>query len=189
MDETSPKVLLGAAGEHFVMYQLLRRGFTAALAPTGVPRTDILVTNSVGNRLCAIRVKTRRGPAAGGWPMSITNQSYYADLLFYVCVDVVENQPVCFVIPSVVVSETLSLSHNHWLTTTGPGGRTHKDNPVRALLPDYDRIGQEAINRSSGWLDPYRDAWHLIEHAAEKPAITPSRPRRPGVRPRVTPVR
>lgn len=46
--------LLGAAGEHYVMSQLLRRGFIAALAPVGVPSADIVVTDDIGDRVCAI---------------------------------------------------------------------------------------------------------------------------------------
>ena len=41
----SQSTLLGAAGEHYVMAQLLRRGVIAALAPTGVPNADIVVTD------------------------------------------------------------------------------------------------------------------------------------------------
>ena len=51
--------LTGAAGEYYVMSQLLRRSFIAALAPTGVPNCDIVVTDEIGDRLCAIQVKTR----------------------------------------------------------------------------------------------------------------------------------
>src|SRR3546814_2330139 len=56
----SPSSLLGAAGEHYVMPQLLRRGFIAALAPVGVPIADIVITNDAGERACALQVKTRR---------------------------------------------------------------------------------------------------------------------------------
>src|SRR3546814_17866078 len=60
--------LTGAAGEHFVMSELLRRGMIAALAPAGVPNCDIVVTDDIGERLCAVQVKTRRGQgAARGW--------------------------------------------------------------------------------------------------------------------------
>jgi hypothetical protein len=52
--------LLGAAGAHHVMAELLRRGYVAALAPEGVPTVDILVTDVEGARLCSIQVKARR---------------------------------------------------------------------------------------------------------------------------------
>ena len=43
----SATTLTGAAGEHFVMSELLRRGFIAALAPAGVPNCDIVVTDDI----------------------------------------------------------------------------------------------------------------------------------------------
>jgi hypothetical protein len=42
---SNDSTLLGAAGEYYVMAELLRRGFIAALAPQGVPNSDIVVTN------------------------------------------------------------------------------------------------------------------------------------------------
>src|SRR5258708_5112034 len=52
--------ILGAAGEHYIMCQLLRRGRIAALAPAGVPNTDLVVTDKIGDKLCAVQVKVRR---------------------------------------------------------------------------------------------------------------------------------
>jgi len=56
----SQATLLGAAGEHYVLSQLLRRGYIAAIAPQGVPNAHILVTDLEGQRLYAIQLKTRR---------------------------------------------------------------------------------------------------------------------------------
>lgn len=36
--------LTGVGGEHYVLFELLRKGYIAALAPTGVPDADIVVT-------------------------------------------------------------------------------------------------------------------------------------------------
>ena len=64
----SETTLLGAAGEHHVMAELLRRGYIAALAPQGVRNADIVVTDVEGSRLCSIQVKTRRNIGSdGGW--------------------------------------------------------------------------------------------------------------------------
>lgn len=59
--------LLGAADEHYVMSELLRRGYIAALAPHGAPNADIVVTNRDETRLCSIQIKTRRFGSNGGW--------------------------------------------------------------------------------------------------------------------------
>ena len=67
----SQSTLLGAAGEHHVMTELLRRRYIAALAPHGMPNADIVVTDIEGSRLCAIQVKTRRAIGSdGGWHMA-----------------------------------------------------------------------------------------------------------------------
>ena len=52
--------LLGAADEHHVMSELLRRGYIAALAPQGVPNADIVVCNVEGTQLVSIQVTIAR---------------------------------------------------------------------------------------------------------------------------------
>lgn len=52
--EVSNSTILGAAAEHYVMCQLLRRNMIAALAPAGVPDTDIIVSNRVGSTLARL---------------------------------------------------------------------------------------------------------------------------------------
>jgi hypothetical protein len=83
----SENTLLGAAGEHYVMCELLRRGYIAALAPHGVPNADIVVTDIEGTRLCSIHVKTRRYGSSGGWIMSAKHERIRGERLFYCFVD------------------------------------------------------------------------------------------------------
>lgn len=72
----SQSTLLGVAGEHYVMTELLRRGYIAALAPQGVPNVDIIVTDRDGGRLCPIQVKTRRDIGSdGGWASARVHSS------------------------------------------------------------------------------------------------------------------
>ena len=79
----SNTALLGAAGEHFIVCQLLRRGYIAALAPQGVPNTDIVVTDIEGHRLCTIQVKSRRDIGSdGGWHMRPKHEGLVSDRLF-----------------------------------------------------------------------------------------------------------
>ena len=52
--------LTGVAGEHYVLFELLRKGYIAALAPTGVPDADIVVTI----HLCRRRNSTVGVPGA-----------------------------------------------------------------------------------------------------------------------------
>lgn len=164
---TSQSSLLGAAGEYFVMSEMLRRGFIAALAPAGVPHADIVVTNVEGSRLCSLQVKTRRDIGSdGGWHMKAKHEDMRADALFYCFVDfgkTPEVTPVVYVVPSAVVAEVLAASHSKWLATPGKNGQPHKDSVMRRMLPDYSKIFGASNNPyPKGWLDQYRSAWHKL---------------------------
>ena len=50
--------IIGAAGEHYVAFQLLARGYTAALTPKNSNGVDILACNRDGSGQVAIQVKT-----------------------------------------------------------------------------------------------------------------------------------
>lgn len=159
--------LLGAAGEHFIVCELLRRGYIAALAPQGVPNTDIVVTNITGHSLCTIQVKSRRDKGSdGGWHMGAKHERIIGDRLFYCFVDfgkAPDAHPTVFVMPSKVVAEVLSSSHRAWLSVPGAKGQQRKDSNMRRLLPDYTPSYRPNPNPyPRGWLDHYRDAWHLL---------------------------
>lgn len=165
--------IVGAAGEHHVLSQLLRRGWIAALAPDGAPNMDILVTDENNQRLCAIQVKTRRDIGHDkGWHMKPKHEEMIVCDLYYVFVDVGKgpsDQTTCYVLPSRVVADCIRLCHKVWLDTPGRGGRPHKDSNVRRLRPDYSSIkpiskdGKEIVDQyRSGWLDRYRENWSIL---------------------------
>ena len=160
----SATTLTGAAGEHFVMSQLLRRGFIAALAPVGVPNCDIVVTDDIGDRLCAVQVKARNNVGTdGGWHMGKKHEALTAPSLFYCFVDFgdgVEMSPFTYVVPAAIVATTLAECHQAWLNQPGKKGQQRKDGDMRRLLPAYDHL---ELNRyKQGWLEQYREAWDLL---------------------------
>lgn len=160
--------VLGAAGEHYVMSVLLRHGFIAALAPVGVPNSDIIVSDDIGDRLCAIQVKTRVEKGAdGGWHMSRKHESISSPGLFYAFLDfgkTLTAPPVCYIVPSAVVADVLRRSHATWLASPGKRGRERKDSDMRRFMPDYTRVGLE-IGAGPGWLEPYLEAWGTLTKA------------------------
>jgi hypothetical protein len=163
----SATTLLGAAGEYHVMAELLRRGYIAALAPQGVPNADIVATDLEGARLCSIQVKTRRDIGAdGGWHMKSKHEDVRAERLFYCFVDFGKSpadRPLVHVLPSARVADALKSSHRKWLEKPGKRGQRHQDGPMRRFLPDYEGIfGSKDNPYPIGWLDVYRDAWHLL---------------------------
>jgi len=163
----SQTTLLGAAGEHYVMAQLLRRNYIAALAPAGVPNADIVVTDLDGQRLSAVQVKSKRAIGSdGGWHMSAKHEKIISDHLFYCFVNFGKQEtdvPQSFIIPSTVVAETLRRSHVQWLANPGQKGQPHKEHDMRRLMPDYARVFTSGENPyPEGWMDKYRDAWELL---------------------------
>ena len=59
---------------------------------------------------------------------------------FYAFVDLkvsAGQMPVTYIIPSQVVADVLKRSDETWLKTLGGGGRAHRTNPVRQVLPVY----------------------------------------------------
>lgn len=161
--------VLGAAGEHYVMCQLLRRGLIAALAPVGVPNCDIVVTDDVGDRLCAVQVKTRLEKGSdGGWHMGRKHEPIQSPTLFYAFLDFGKNlmsPPACFVVPSDVVADVIRRSHETWLAAPGRKGQQRADSDLRRFLPDYDKLGI-LIGHGAGWLERYREDWDVLKRRA-----------------------
>jgi hypothetical protein len=160
----SQSTLLGAAGEHYVLCQLLRRGYIAALAPIGVPNADILITDTEGQRLTAVQVKTRRNIGADkGWHMKPKHERLISDSLFYCFVnfgDDFGDRTQTHVVPSAVVAAAIRDSHQHWLKTPGVKGRAHKDSQVRRFLPDYTKVfGDGHSLYGPNWTEKYLEAW------------------------------
>jgi hypothetical protein len=171
----SNSTLLGAAGEHHVLSELLRRGYIAALAPLGVPNADIVVTDMEGTRLSAVQVKSRRDIGSDkGWHMKAKHEQLIGDSLFYCFVDFgrdLDDLTVTYVIPSKVVATVLKESHQCWLKTPGKQGQAHKDTVMRRFLPDYTRVfGAGHPSYGPGWITSYKGAWHLLGEPA-KPAV------------------
>ena len=54
----------GDVGEHWVLYRLIRAGYTAVLAPTNAKAVDILAADRDGKPF-SIQVKTKRGTSKG----------------------------------------------------------------------------------------------------------------------------
>lgn len=162
--------ILGAAAEHYVMSQLLRRGMIAALAPAGVPDADIIVSTRFGDALAAVQVKARRDVGSGGdrgWHLKAKHEQMARSLLFYAFVDfgrTLIEAPRCWVLPSAEVAEAIRENHATWLGTPGRRGKAHQPTEMRRLMPDFTHRGSV---RRLGWMDPYFEGWQLIAAAAD----------------------
>ena len=156
----------GNAGEYFVAGQLLRLGWHAALTARGSRAYDVLAQRD--DLAVALRVKTKTAAArAFQWSCKKTGE-IFLDLRsrgdFTVLVDLpkaIVVGPTFYVVPTTVINDWLTESHRQWLATPGAKGQAHVDNPRRAILVDSaPGIGH------GGPLQPYRDAWHLLEEGS-----------------------
>ncbi len=151
-------VLIGAAGETYILYQLLRRDLLAAPAPTGAPIADLVVFDPKMSMGSMVQVKTTT--RAGNWVLGDKNElpEFVHPRLFYAFVDLVPTSPEVYIVPSTVVADFLAASHRAFLARGG------KDNPVRSLRR---RHGSEVPGYPDGWLERYRDRWDYLQAEPE----------------------
>ena len=171
--------LVAAAGEYYVLSHLCLKGYIAALAPKGVPNTDIIVTDPEGSRRFDVQVKARLGKGHDkGWHMSKKHQRVFNNL-FYCFVDF-EAQftflPATYIVPSRVVAEALAQMHQVWLSVPGKKNQERKDSDFRRFMPDYSVVVEDLCGSyGAGWLKPYSEAWDsfpsdLQRHDPEAPS-------------------
>jgi hypothetical protein len=164
---SSRSTLVGAAGQHYVLSQLLRHGWIAALAPEGVPNVDIIATDTKGRSQFAIQVKTRSSRGKdGGWHMSAKHEKLKSESLFYCFVDFEVRPTITYVIPAKVVAKTIALSHRIWLSGKNRKGKQRRDTPMRWLLLSYEHAltlsPKQAAAIGDGWIKKYRENWKLL---------------------------
>ena len=161
--EVAPKIptsLIGAAGEHFVMFQLYRRGLMVGQPPQGVADVDLLVLDERAQVMKNIQVKTRSKGSDGGWHMKTKHERLVSDRLWYVFVDMENDSPTCYVVPSAVVAKVVKDSHSTWLALPGKKGQKHQDSDMRRVRPRYPF---ELPGFPDNWLDQYRERWDLLK--------------------------
>jgi hypothetical protein len=159
-DRTSfEKSLVGPAGEHYVMYQVHRRGRMAALAPRNFPHADIMIVSPDGAKSALVQVKTRTRGRDGGWHMSEKHERIDFPDLFYCFVDFQPNDPVAYVIPSTRVAQVIRDAHRVWLALSAKDGTPHEDNKMRRVLPCF---AFAVATAPDGWMDEWRDRWDLL---------------------------
>lgn len=130
--------LIGNAGEHYVMAELLKRGVIAALAPRNAPAFDILATR--GEKAVRIRVKTK-SEEYDYWQWNVKKDGAIFRHLstqsdFIVLVNLTnETKDLSFYIARTTdVDGWLKADFDRWLNTPGKKGQKRAaTNPKRHL--------------------------------------------------------
>lgn len=146
--------LIGNAGEHYVMAELLKRGKLAALAPGNAPAFDILATNS--DKTVRIRVKTK-SEEYDIWQWSTSkDKPIFRDIHdvddFTVLVNLaldIKNVRY-YILPTNILNGWLWRDFNEWLNTPGAKGQQRSaDNPKKNL--NEKKSGIELKDYENNW--------------------------------------
>jgi hypothetical protein len=92
--------------------------------------------------------------------------------LFYCFVDFAMGKvtgPFTYVVPAAIVAKALAECHHAWLNQPGKKGQQRKDGEMRRFLPSYGHL--KTGRYEAGWLDEYREAWHLLNREAIKNTV------------------
>jgi hypothetical protein len=146
--------LIGNAGEYYVMAELLKRDWIAALAPRNAPDFDILVTN--GEKTVKVRVKTK-SEKYDVWQWQIKKDGTIfrniTDLEdFTILVNLTANHKDMdyFIMPTHTLNRMLEYDFNDWVSTPGKGGHQRSSNNPKRHLP-YLRYQQQLTLYKNNW--------------------------------------
>jgi len=120
------------AGKHHVLRRLLRLGLPASLAPRG-EAAHVLVLSPDKDVIAQLLVSARTDRAKGGWVMNVKHEYLSQARRFYALVDFEPHEPVTYIVPSEVVSDSLK----------------------RATFVGSRRIQPIKTTRSANWLTGY----------------------------------
>ncbi len=155
--------LIGNAGEYYVMAELLKRGWIAALAARNAPDFDILATKD--GRVVKIRVKTKT-EQFDPWQWVVKQDGVIFRNLtdngdFLVLVNLTENHQKMdyFILPTSMIDHILKKDYQLWLDTPGVKGQPH--NPAnKKRTMSYKKYQQ--------FLDEYRNHWDLLKTTGDR---------------------
>jgi hypothetical protein len=163
----------GVVGEHWVLYRLVRAGYTAVLAPTNSTAVDILAADRQGVPF-SIQVKTKRG-ASKRWRLNEPAERMDDPRLFYCLVDLGRDgnldPPEVYVVPSSLIARHVRFGHAEWLKRPKADGQPHKDSDVRQIADPVPRTTGEAVRAEfpDGWLERYRENWEILDSVHPAP--------------------
>ena len=166
MNRSVPAAFAGNAGEFFVLAELTRRGWTAALTARNNRAYDILAKR--GDEFAAIRVKTKTSSFTLFQWNAKPNGDIFLEITerhdFCVLVDIPEDEcanPSYYVVPTPVIDKWLRDDFTAWVTTPGAKGQQRAADNTRRIF----YVDDEAGKPSHGYrrkLAPYRGAWKLL---------------------------
>jgi hypothetical protein len=163
---TTNKNARGSSAQFFVAGELCRRDLVAVVTMGNTPNTDILCSNTEGNKFVHIQVKTYV-PGNKTVTVGLKAEKDFGPNFIWVLAGIPgANSPKDFeyyIIPSKEVAKHVTQAHKMWLMDMGRNGRVRKDSNVRTI-----NIPPSASY--SGWrIDDYKNRWDIIESLLSNP--------------------
>jgi len=166
VDRAIPSAFAGHAGEFFVLAELTRRGWTAALTARNSRAYDILAKRE--DEFAAIRVKTKTsGFTVFQWNAKPNGEVFLEmteDRDFCVLVDVPEepnHSPTYYVVPTPTIDRWLKDDFQSWVSTPGMKGQARDAANKRRLF----YVDDDTTRLAHGYqqkLAPYEGAWERL---------------------------
>lgn len=136
-------IQVGVAGEYLVAGELSLRGYLAGVTLRNTKETDIIASTNDGTRAVNIQVKSNQN-GKDEWMLSKGAEAFSHPNCFYVFVAFKElgERARFFIVPSHVVSESITRYHKEWLKGKKPNGDKRKDTAMRRFklpkMSDYE---------------------------------------------------
>ncbi|MBZ5527323.1 MAG: hypothetical protein LAN71_05395 [Acidobacteriia bacterium] len=178
MERAIPSAFAGNAGEFFVLAELTRRGWTAALTARNNRAYDILAKRD--DEFAAIRVKTKTSAFTLFQWNAKPNGEVFLEMTqegdFCVLVDIPEEaneSPDYYIVPTPVIDKWLKGDFHAWVTTPGVRGQARDAENKRRLF----YVDDDATKLGHGYqqkLAPYKGAWEMLakrQHAFDQLAL------------------
>jgi hypothetical protein len=166
VDRAIPSAFAGNAGEFFVLAELTRRGWTAALTARNNRAYDILATRD--DEFAAIRVKTKTSAFTLFQWNAKPNGGIFLEMKqehdFCALVDIPEEpdlSPTYYIVPTAMIDKWLKDDFHAWATTPGAKGQQRDETNKRRLFyvdDDTTKLGHGYQQK----LAPYRGAWETL---------------------------
>ena len=180
MNTEKQSAVIGAAGEHLVLSNLLRLSYVAGKAPDNTKDYDLIVLNSDGSTSFPIQVKTTIDKKKS-WILSEKHEKPIKNLIYcFVYIESKSSYSEIFIVDSKTVAKAVKTSHLIWLKLPGLKGQKHKGGSMRMFMRDFSDISglkrknqSKYLNKddkkfiedfSEGWLSKYKDNWSLIKN-------------------------
>lgn len=149
-----------AAAEHIVMFELNRRGIMVTQPPIGVTNVDLCLVDDGLNIVKSLQVKTFKILFNDGWLMHFNAENLVSPRHFSIFVNIEREVPICYVIPSEVISQATKHSRNIWIKASSTDSNMSKE-------LDIQNSGQstasfETHSLTDGWIEKYRGRWGLL---------------------------